>query len=99
MTKRTKNGRRAERDQMNDLYRTWAQNRWPVGMPDQPDWNDVETAFQAGFHLALTEGAPGVKASRYCHECMVNVTGPCQYKGCPVGVTPSPESQEEKRDA
>lgn len=57
---RTKTVRRAERDQMNDLYCTWAQNRWPAGMPDAPDWNDVETAFHAGFYLALTEGNDGV---------------------------------------
>ena len=62
--RRTKTVRRAERDQMNDLYRTWAQNRWPAGMPDAPDWNDVETAFQAGFHLALTEGNAGVDVDR-----------------------------------
>jgi len=53
---RTKTVRRAKVDQMNDLYRTWARNRWPAGMPDDPDWSDVETAFQAGFYLALTEG-------------------------------------------
>lgn len=63
MVKRTKTVRRAEQDQMNDLYRTWAQNRWPRGMPDTPDWSDVETAFQAGFLLALTEGKDGVRGT------------------------------------
>lgn len=40
------------------------------------------------------EYASGVKASRYCHECMVNVTGPCQYKGCPAGVIASDGGQK-----
>jgi len=75
--------------------------RWKYGDTEHHVWivSDVHPHAAKVFRLEplyaalpVTRSAPAaddVKASRHCHECMVNVTGPCQYKGCPVGVDSS----------
>lgn len=60
---------------------------------DQQPWGEVRQAFNAACDrldvlaskLYTESKAPGV--NRWCHECGVNVTKPCQWEDCPVGST------------
>jgi len=74
----------------------WAKKN-DMGMPGSFIYEVARRGWFARAALPVTRSAPaadGVQASRHCHECMVNVTGPCQYKGCPVGVAPTEGGQK-----